>query len=86
MSCPVCRIQYTKEIAVDQVTGKATQNNSNLMKILGNIHVLYCHQGPRSPVVATHYVIKPDTFNVFRPRLETEDDNGEPMVLYTRKQ
>ena len=70
---------------IDQVTGKATQKNTNLKKILGNINMLYCHEGTICPVVATQYVINPDTFDLFMPALETQDDNGDPMVFYTRK-
>ena len=85
MSCPICKAQYTKEITIDRITGKANQKNTKLKKILGKINMFWCHEGTRCPVVATHYVIKPDTFDLFLPTLETEDDNGEPMVFYTRK-
>ena len=71
---------------IDQVTGKVTQKNTNLKKILGKINILYCHEGTRCPVVATHYVINPSTFDIFLPALETKDDKGDPKVLYTRKQ
>ena len=73
---------------IDQVTGKVTQKNTNLKKILGKINMLYCDPcrvGTRCPVVATHYVINPDVFDLFIPALETQDDNGDPMVFYTRK-
>jgi hypothetical protein len=85
MSCPLCKTEYCKEMIIDQVTGKVTQNNTNLKKILGKINMLYCHEGTRCPVVATHYVINPDVFDLFIPALETQDDNGDPMVFYTRR-
>ena len=85
MSCPLCKTEYCKEMIIDQVTGKVSQKNTNLKKILGKINMLYCHEGTRCPVVATHYVINPDVFDLFIPALETQDDNGDPMVFYTRR-
>ena len=40
--------------------------------------------GEQGPKLMTHYVTDVDTFKLFKPVVDIEGDNGEPMTLYTR--
>ena len=87
MRCPVCNAQYTMELVMDKVTGKVSQKDYTLKRILGRINMVFCDDETRAglkPMFMTHYATRVDTFKLFSPVIDIEDDNGEPMTLYMR--
>ena len=84
MQCPMCRVDYTAELVIDKVTGNVRQKDHTLKRILGKINMLFCENDKEGPRFMTHYVTDVDTFKLFSPVINIEDDNGEPMTLYMR--
>ncbi len=84
MRCPICRIEYTKELLIDDVTQKVTQKDSTMKRILGKINMLYCEDDKEGPIIVTHYVINADTYKMFSPFCDIDDDDGRPITLYNR--
>ena len=84
VSCPVCKAKYTKEVIVDRVTGKVTQKNTSLKKILGRINMLYCMDDKQGPIIVTHYVVNNINIKLFSPFCDIDDDDGQPVTLYRR--
>ena len=84
VSCPICKQQYTKEVIVDRETGKVTQRNTTLKKILGRINMLYGMDDKQDPIIVTHYAITIDTFKLFSPLCAIDDDNGQQVTIYKR--
>ena len=82
--CPICRIEYTKELLIDDVTQKVTQKDSTMKRILGKISMLYCENEKEGAIIVTHYVINTDTFKLFAPFCDVDDDDGQPITLYNR--
>ena len=87
MKCPMCRVEYTMELVIDKHMGKVRKKDTTMKRILGNINMVFCDEETRAglkPMFMTHYVTDVDTFKLFKPVVDIEDDNGEPMTLYTR--
>ena len=84
MQCPMCRVDYTAELVIDKVTGNVRQKDHTLKRILGKINMVFCERDEQGPRFMTHYVTDIDTFKLFSPVINIEDDNGEPMTLYMR--
>ena len=84
MKCPMCRVDYTMELAIDEDTGKVGQKDTSMKRILGKINMLFRENDEQGPRSMTHYVTDIDTFKLFSPVIDIEDDNGEPMTLYMR--
>ena len=84
MRCPVCRTEFTKELRIDKLTDKVLQKDSTMKRILGRISMLYCEDDKQGPIIVTHYVINEDTFKLFSPFCEIDDDDGQPVTLYRR--
>jgi hypothetical protein len=72
------------ELAIDEVTGKVRQKDTALKRILGNINMVFCERDEQGPRFMTHYVTDIDTFKLFSPVIDIEDDKGKPMTLYKR--
>ena len=84
MKCPMCRVDYTAELVIDQVTRKVRQKDYTMKRILGKINMVFCERDEPGPKFMTHYVTDVDTFKLFKPVIDIEDDNGIPMTLYKR--
>jgi hypothetical protein len=84
MRCPMCRVEYTKELHIDESTWTVKQKDSTMKRILGRISMLYCEDDKQGPIIVTHYVINTDTFKLFSPFCEIDDDDGQPVTLYKR--
>ena len=87
MKCPVCKTQYTKELALDKVTEKVSQKDTTMKRILGKITMVFFDDETRSgkrSIFMTHYVTNVDTFKLFKPVFDIHDDNGESVTLYKR--
>ena len=87
MRCPMCRVEYTKELHIDEATQRVKQKDSTMKRILGKINMLYCEDDSPAgsgPIIVTHYVIDTDTFKLFSPFCEIDDDDGQPVTLYKR--
>jgi hypothetical protein len=84
MKCPMCRAEYTVELVIDAATTEARQKYTTMKRILGKINMLFCQDEKVGPVLMTHYVTNVETFKLFKPALEIDDDNGESVILYRR--
>ena len=85
MKCPMCRVEYTMELVIDKHMGKVRKKDTTMKRILGNINMVFCDEETRAglkPMFMTHYVTDVDTFKLFNPVVDIEDDNGEPRTLY----
>jgi hypothetical protein len=84
MKCPMCRVEYTAELVIDQVTRKVRQKDYTMKRILGKINMVFCARDEQGPKFMTHYVTDVETIKLFSPVIDIEDDNGIPMTLYKR--
>ena len=84
MKCPMCRVDYTMELAIDEDTGKVGQKDTSMKRIFGKINMVFCERDEPGPKFMTHYVTDVDTFKLFKPVVDIADDNGKPMTLYKR--
>ena len=82
MKCPMCRAEYTVELVID--AAEAKQKDTTMKRILGKINMLFCEDEKVGPVLMTHYVTNVETFKLFKPAIEIDDDNGESVTLYRR--
>ena len=83
MKRPVCKTEYTKELALDKVTEKVSQKDTTMKRILGKITMVFCDES--RPIFMTHYVTNVDTFKLFSPVYEIDDNDGESVTLYKRR-
>jgi hypothetical protein len=93
--CPICRVEYTKEMVVvckvdfvnhkpvvDESKFVVCQKDTTVKKVLGKINILDCN----TLTVVTHYVTDPKTFRHFEPVIEMDDeDSNSTITLYKRK-
>ena len=84
MRCPICRVEFTKELKIDEVTQKITQKDYTLKRILGKINMLYCEDDKEGAIIVTHYAVNTDTLKLFTPVCKIDDDDGQPVTLYRR--
>ena len=85
MKCPICKTEYTKELALDKVTEKVSQKDTTMKRILGKITMVFCSGDKTGPMYMTHYVTNVDTFKLFSPVYDIHNDNGESVTLYKRR-
>ena len=85
MKCPICKAEYTKELALDKVTEKVSQKDTTIKNILGKITMVFCGEDKTMPLFMTHYVTNVDTFKLFSPVYDIHNDNGESVTLYKRR-
>jgi hypothetical protein len=72
------------EFVIDKFMGKVRQKDSTMKRILGKINMVFCERDEQGPRFMTHYVTDIDTFKLFSPVIDIEDDKGKPMTLYKR--